>query len=100
MPLCSILSELLTRMISLVGVQAFKGSFKRTCVWIDPSGGNSDYILEGQQCGGHINATTGLRSSFIVSATGSPSASAPKGYTCPLGQLCMVCSEHPDAELS
>lgn len=79
----------LTRVGSLVGVQAFKGSFKRTCVWIDPSG-TSDYTFQGQLCGGHINASTGVESSFIVASTDMPSSLAPKGYMCPLGQLCKV----------
>ncbi|EGG06060.1 uncharacterized protein MELLADRAFT_48591 [Melampsora larici-populina 98AG31] len=74
-------------LFSIVGVQSFKGSFERYCVWIDPAG-QSNYTFPLQSCGGHYEAVTGLPRGFVQNSTGLP-FNNPKGYLCPQGQLCM-----------
>ncbi|OJA17446.1 hypothetical protein AZE42_05939 [Rhizopogon vesiculosus] len=69
-------------LFSIIGVQSFKGSFRRNC-YIQPTLGE-DQIQTSQSCGGHINATT-LDVSPYIQLDGTPST-ASKGYICPLGQ--------------
>lgn len=79
-------------LFAIVGVQTFKSSFRRTCVWIDPTG-TDNYTLNDapdsiQFCGGHINAQTGKEEAWMRS-DGAKTAFKPKGYICPQGSLCM-----------
>jgi len=61
---------------------------RRTCV-INPTLGEGPILRDGQFCGGHIDPITLNVTSYIPQA-GSPGSSEPKGYICPLGQVCMV----------
>lgn len=92
-----------------MGVQCFKGSFKRNCVWYDPlydpftnlTARNNSYALDSasgnmQLCGGYINASNGaampwLKDSLNLTDTGTASH---KGYLCPKNSLC-VSRENP-----
>ncbi|CAG8487610.1 8970_t:CDS:10 [Diversispora eburnea] len=67
-------------LFSIIGVQAFKGSLGRRCVWINPNNG-SNFTLEEQYCGGYKN------DSITYPFDGS-SLSYAKGYICPVGQIC------------
>lgn len=76
----------------IVGVQSFKSSLKRTCVWVGDDGTGQNYSLNVapenvQFCGGYLNATGGpmpwLRGD---GSTGAPEA---KGYLCPINSLCV-----------
>ncbi|KAL9018285.1 MAG: hypothetical protein Q9185_004388 [Variospora sp. 1 TL-2023] len=90
-------------LFAIVGVQLFKGSFRRTCVWYDPLYDpvkNETARLYGyklndpgsgnlQLCGGHINATDGKpwpwrRADLVTNGTHSP-----KGYLCPKNSICV-----------
>lgn len=95
---------------SLFGVQAFKGSLRRSCqlrksgcfqpkdyiygenYFLVAADGTSllnfDSLNKPQSCGGHINATTLTVSGFIH--TNNRSTKYTKGYVCSLGQVCMV----------
>ncbi|GAA95757.1 uncharacterized protein L969DRAFT_15676 [Mixia osmundae IAM 14324] len=70
---------------AIVGTQAFQGSFKRSCLFVDPLGLSN--ITLGQHCGGYIT-TNGQTLPYIstVSTYITPNA---KGFICPVGQLCM-----------
>lgn len=97
-------------LFAVVGVQAFKSSFRRTCVWFDDVGlsryktetNMSDLILNHgyaqnfapsniQFCGGHIDATTlepspwlkTLKNGSLVEGTRYH-----KGYLCPANSIC------------
>ncbi|KAH9459057.1 hypothetical protein Pst134EA_019208 [Puccinia striiformis f. sp. tritici] len=74
-------------LFSIVGVQSFKGSFDRHCVWIDPAGKNN-YTFQAQSCGGQYNSITGIEEGFVHGTTGKLFGNS-KGYICPQGQLCM-----------
>ncbi|KAH0835701.1 Ion transport protein-domain-containing protein [Lanmaoa asiatica] len=71
-------------LFSIIGVQSFKGSLRRSCNLLPVLGENTTQLT--QLCGGHINATT-LVTSPYVQLDGTP-ASITKGFICPLGQVC------------
>ncbi|KAH7080347.1 calcium-channel protein CCH1 [Paraphoma chrysanthemicola] len=73
-------------LFSIVGVQSFKSSMRRHCVWQDPNGGDP-FINEEQFCGGHLllgNITRGY-----IAAPGRPKGpDQGKGFLCPIGSFC------------
>lgn len=78
-------------LFAVIGIQSFKGSYLRTCVWIgdlnnEPS---QNYTLN-QLCGGSIdpNNQSQVVGHYQYHGTG-PTSMDPKGYICPYGQLCM-----------
>ena len=80
-------------LFSIIGVQSFRGSFRRSCVLTDPKNSTNQIVLE-QICGGHLNVTS-LENARYLLQDGSESDARPKGYICPLGQVCQVsrCTE-------
>lgn len=70
---------------SIIGIQSFKGSFRRTC-HLSATLGEDDIPLD-QNCGGYIDPTT-LQPVGYLDASGVNAAV--KGYICPLGQVCKV----------
>lgn len=80
-------------LFSIVGVQSFKSSFRRNCVWIAPEG-QSNFRNEDQFCGGQLNAAG--QPEGYVSLPGRP-ASPPrgKGFLCPIGSICQEFDEAP-----
>lgn len=71
-------------LFSIIGIQSFKGSFRRKC-YLQPTLGESQTQLS-QSCGGYIDPTTLNVSPYLqLDGTSGPSA---KGYICPLGQVC------------
>ncbi|KAH7908813.1 Ion transport protein-domain-containing protein [Hygrophoropsis aurantiaca] len=71
-------------LFSIIGVQSFKGSFRRTCTLLSTQGEQPTTL--NQFCGGYINATT-LQVAPYLLADGSVGDTA-KGYICPIGQIC------------
>lgn len=79
-----------------MGVQSFKSSFRRSCVWFEdfenfrtPNGTNHfQYSQNLQFCGGYINATTGERWPWLHSDF-SNGTSSHKGYLCPPQSICL-----------
>src|SRR5437879_12984243 len=43
---------------AIIGVQSFKSSFRRSCVWVDPAGVQRNFTHEFKFCGGHRNRLT------------------------------------------
>ncbi|KAG5652105.1 hypothetical protein H0H81_006278 [Sphagnurus paluster] len=72
-------------LFSIIGVQSFKGSFRRTCV-LNPTLGQDEIPIEGSFCGGHVDPVT-LRSTGYILLDGSAWPTS-KGFICPLGQTC------------
>ncbi|KAI0667461.1 Ion transport protein-domain-containing protein [Trametes maxima] len=81
-------------LFSIVGIQSFKGSFRRTCHLL-PTLGEDEIALE-QNCGGYIDATT-LQPVGYINADGQNAAA--KGFICPLGQICKENDESPNSNL-
>ena len=74
-------------LFAIVGIQSFKSSFRRTCVWIDPDG-VANYTTE-QFCGGHLDKNSaGAVPMPYIPAPGMPQGPS-KGFLCPKGSLCM-----------
>ncbi|SLM37603.1 calcium channel subunit cch1 [Lasallia pustulata] len=74
-------------LFAIIGVQSFKSSLRRTCVWSDTDG--SSYIQTFQFCGGYINGTTSLPMPWLKSDAITYASSYPKGYLCPQGSKCV-----------
>nr|XP_019045668.1 high-affinity cell membrane calcium channel [Kwoniella bestiolae CBS 10118]OCF24598.1 high-affinity cell membrane calcium channel [Kwoniella bestiolae CBS 10118] len=79
---------------SIIGVQSFKGSFRRFCVLADPNNSTNEIILE-NQCGGSLDPLT-LQNIPYLDLDGSRSSISPKGYICPLGQVCKTTDDNPN----
>lgn len=80
-------------LFAIVGVQSFKSSFRRTCVWIDPAG-QRNWTNSNQFCGGHLKNVTGaLIPEPYIAAPGMPPGTH-KGFLCPKGSLCIE-SDNP-----
>lgn len=75
-------------LFAIVGVQSFKSSFRRHCVWLNPDGGE-DFINWDQFCGGHLDPSdpTGEKALAYIAAPGMP-AGTDKGFLCPRGSEC------------
>ena len=74
---------------SVIGIQSFKGSLRRTC-YLSPTLGEGEIAIDNQFCGGYINPDN-LTVMGYVQADGTHYTST-KGYICPLGQICRVCA--------
>ncbi|KAF9022796.1 hypothetical protein BDZ89DRAFT_1070394 [Hymenopellis radicata] len=78
-------------LFSIIGIQAFKGSMRRTC-YISPTLGEDEVQRDSQFCGGYINPDNLTVMSYIqLDGTNSVDS---KGYICPIGQVCRE-SENP-----
>ncbi|KAK3818697.1 MAG: Ion transport protein-domain-containing protein [Benniella sp.] len=81
---------------SLVGVQSFKGSFRRRCVLAS----NHSAILTDRFCGGHYNTSDPEGKSSYLTIDDQLSTTAPKGYTCPASYVCKDTGINYDSDLS
>ncbi|KAI1907781.1 calcium channel protein [Ophidiomyces ophidiicola] len=79
-------------LFAIIGVQSFKSSLQRSCVWVDPENVRNFTMNNApdgiQFCGGHLDNTTGVAKPWVLS-NGVPGATKPKGYLCPQGSLCV-----------
>ncbi|EMD91655.1 hypothetical protein COCC4DRAFT_188092 [Bipolaris maydis ATCC 48331] len=83
-------------LFSIVGVQSFKSSMRRTCVWQDPQG-VQNFTNSEQFCGGHLLDEPGFHPAGYIPAPGRPSGpEGGKGFLCPKGSLCVE-STNPSA---
>jgi hypothetical protein len=73
---------------SIIGVQSFRGSFRRACILTDPTN-SSNLISLSQQCGGYLDPTD-LSNVNYLDLDGSVGDVNAKGYICPLDQVCLV----------
>lgn len=74
-------------LFSIIGVQSFRGSFRRHCVYTDPL--NSSNVIDlDSLCGGYISSN--LEKLSYHRLDGSMADVSPKGYICPLDQVCVV----------
>ncbi|BEI83049.1 hypothetical protein CcaverHIS002_0309170 [Cutaneotrichosporon cavernicola] len=74
-------------LFSIIGVQSFRGSLRRTCILPDPNDPSNNITLG--NCGGFLDPTTLTPTSFIKQ-NGVPSSQAPKGFICPINQICQT----------
>lgn len=72
-----------------MGVQSFKSSLKRNCVWKDPEN-QKNFTNEAQFCGGHLADVPGIVREAYIHAEGRPPGPAGgKGFLCPKGSYCI-----------
>ncbi|KAI1005582.1 Calcium-channel protein [Podosphaera aphanis] len=82
-------------LFAIIGVQSFKSSLDRQCVWVDPADPanltGSAYINSFQFCGGQLNSTTGAHDPWVIGTLDnlSPGAEFSKGFLCPRGSYCL-----------
>ncbi|KAI1260114.1 ion transporter [Xylariaceae sp. FL1019] len=86
-------------LFAIVGVQSFKSSLSRQCVWLDPMNPTSfdaAYVNSMTFCGGHVDNATGKSVSWVKSEDGIeslmnllPAPGGAKGYLCPRGSICL-----------
>lgn len=79
-------------LFAIVGIQIFKSSLRRTCVWVDPEGVQNFTMNSApdgiQFCGGHLDNSTGDPKPWLL-PDGSSTSTNHKGYLCPQGSLCV-----------
>jgi voltage-dependent calcium channel len=85
-------------LFAIIGVQSFKSSFDRQCVYADPMDpynlNGTAYINVLQFCGGQFNNVTGAHDPFKTGPLNNLSnlkdgATSAKGYLCPEGSYCL-----------
>lgn len=89
-------------LFAIIGVQSFKSSLRRTCVWIDPSNPNdlaSAYTHSDALCGGYLNNDTSEVMPWVRSNSALPletfdnnlvaGTAHGKGFICPRGSICL-----------
>ncbi|CAH2355884.1 calcium-channel protein Cch1p [[Candida] railenensis] len=74
-------------LFGIIGVQSFKSSLSRQCVWTNPDDSEDTYINEGQYCGSYLNISNSAPMPYIQ-RDGTPSTVS-KGYTCPIYSQCV-----------
>ncbi|EDO19191.1 hypothetical protein Kpol_1050p48 [Vanderwaltozyma polyspora DSM 70294] len=71
----------------ILGVQVFRGSFRRKCVWINPNNSTDIFENDGQYCGGYLEIGTKAKKNYVFSdGTEGP---ASKGFLCPEYSKCV-----------
>jgi len=79
-------------LFSIIGVQSFRGSYQRSCFWVDPAGQLENVSLS-QLCGGFVNSTGGKQGYYDVN--GHIASNDAKGYVCQYPTVCMN-DQNPD----
>lgn len=85
-------------LFAIIGVQSFKSSFLRSCVWIDPEGKENYTIDNGdvsQFCGGYLDNSTGEKMPWVYPDHSQSGSVEVKGFLCPRGSICIQGSENP-----
>jgi len=92
-------------LFAIIGVQSFKSSFRRTCVWYEnatdvlnnPGGfvnSNQAYVQNDpenivQFCGGYLHPVTGGEKPWLKADLSENGGPTHKGYLCPQNSLCV-----------
>jgi hypothetical protein len=85
-------------LFSIVGVQSFKSSLRRTCQWDGRPTGEHNYTHIEQFCGGHLLDIPGYHPKGYIPLPGNPSGPENgKGYLCPKGSFCVE-GENPHSD--
>ena len=86
-------------LFAIIGVQAFKASLSRECVWLnplDPRNRSATYTNDMEFCGSYLDNATGNSMPWVRWNPDNEDAldiingtSRAKGFTCPRGSLCL-----------
>ncbi|KAK9366277.1 Ion transport protein-domain-containing protein [Lipomyces kononenkoae] len=80
-------------LFALAGIQAFSGSFRRQCVWVDPYQQEGNYTNNLQFCGGYLDPVNKTHLPW-VRANGEPGTTTAKGFICPVYSICVELDEN------
>jgi len=73
---------------AIIGVQSFKSSLQRQCVWIDPQNSTNTWINPLQFCGGHLDSQTYKPMPWVKADGRTEGTTVHKGYLCPVQSIC------------
>lgn len=78
-------------LFAIVGVQSFKSSLRRNCVWTDPDNPTQTFTNSDQFCGGQlVNESGTLIHQGYQPAPGRPAGPEKgKGFLCPVNSICV-----------
>lgn len=84
-------------LFAIIGIQSFKTSLSRMCVWRDPMDPNNitaSWTNDLVFCGGQLNNDTGQPEPWMLSPLGTledlkPGTRVHKGFICPRGSVCL-----------
>ncbi|TVY82801.1 Calcium-channel protein cch1 [Lachnellula suecica] len=87
-------------LFAIIGVQSFKSSLDRQCVWVDPTdpfnSSGTWYTQVEQYCGGQFNLETGAHDPWkygpndnLTPIQDLKNGTSSKGYLCPRGSYCL-----------
>ncbi|KAG5980536.1 hypothetical protein E4U55_003925 [Claviceps digitariae] len=85
-------------LFAIIGIQSFKSSLSRRCVWqdpLDPRNFSATYTNEMEFCGGHLDNQTGKTLPWVKLTTTDSlenmvnGAADGKGFICPRGSICL-----------
>lgn len=79
-------------LLSIIGVESFKASLKRHCVWTNPTDPTDTYSNEFQFCGSYLDPQSLQPMPYIDEL--HLSSESIKGYTCPVYSECIM-TENP-----
>ena len=79
---------------SIIGVQSFRGSYRRQCALTDPWNTSNIIVNSQQNCGGYLSAE--LLNAPFLEENGRPALVGPKGYICPVNQVCQTETTNPN----
>lgn len=75
-------------LFAIIGVQSFKASLRRQCVWYDPEGIQDPFVNDFTFCGGQLNNVTGAPEPWLT-VNGENGTTSHKGYLCPRNSFCV-----------
>lgn len=84
-------------LFAIIGVQSFKASLSRQCVWLDPldtTNLSASFTREEEFCGGYLHNETGKTLPWVKFINGSSNefvngTGEGKGFLCPRGSICL-----------
>lgn len=78
-------------LFGIIGVQSFKSSFRRQCMWVNPEDSQDTYTHEFQFCGGYLamDSSNEIQMMPYLNSDGTSSGII-KGFMCPLNSICQV----------
>lgn len=78
--------------LSIIGVESFKSSLRRQCVWTNPNNSTDTYLNAFQFCGSYLDPDT-LQLMPYLNSDGT-SSGVIKGFACPVNSVCIT-GENP-----
>ena len=79
---------------SIIGIQSFKGSFRRSCHLLPILGEPEIPLSSGQTCGAYVDPVT---LNIVGWVDRENVTHAAKGFVCPLGQICREDEGNPNS---